>query len=105
VQDVRIKHALWLDRIEDETQRHNALVELNAIEQAVNVCNTTVIQDAWDRGQDIVIHGWVYALHNGLLQDLRMAISRPDEVQSVFEQALHRVHERYSEYVTVPAPL
>lgn len=105
VQDVRHKHAAWLDRIEDEEQRHNALVELNAIEQAQNVCHTTVVQDAWTRGQELVIHGWVYALHNGLLQDLRMAVSGPQEVIPIYELALHRIHERYAEHVTLPAPL
>src|SRR5207249_5861408 len=69
VQDVRDKHIAWLGTVPLD-KRVDALCELNGLEQAVNACKTTVVQDAWARQQEVVVHGWVYGLHNGLLKDL-----------------------------------
>ena len=80
VQDVRQKHAGTLSRITDETQLADRLCELNVIEQVVNVCQTTVVQDAWSRGQQIAVHGWIYGLQDGRLRDLKMCIHRPEEL-------------------------
>jgi hypothetical protein len=66
VQDVRNRHRPWLDTVPAD-RRVDALCELNVVEQALNVCQTTIVQDAWQRGQEVVVHGWVYGLHNGLL--------------------------------------
>ena len=99
IQDVRNRHAAFLERITTVEERHNALVELNAIEQAANLCHATVVQDAWARGQELVVHGWVYALHNGLLQDLRMAVTAPHEILPTLEQAVIHVHERYADHL------
>ena len=93
VQDVRNQHQNWLATV-DEAQRVDALCELNVIEQARNVCQTTVVQDAWARGQELVVHGWFYGLHNGLLKDLRMTVSRPELVREAYETALAAVHAR-----------
>src|SRR5438477_11119651 len=79
VQDVRNRHQSWLDGV-DAARRVNALCELNVVEQALNACQTTVVQDAWQRGQEVVVHGWVYGLHNGLLQDLDMTVRHSDDV-------------------------
>jgi carbonic anhydrase len=95
VQDVRNRHQAWLDTVADE-QRVDALGELNVVEQARNVCQTTVVQDAWARSQELVVHGWCYRLSNGLLQDLRMTVSGPDEMNSAFDQAVAAVHRRYA---------
>ena len=100
IQDVHHRHGAWLSRIASDEHRNDALVELNAIEQAVNVCQATVVQDAWARGQDLVVHGWVYALRNGLVQDLRMTVASQHEIQSVYADALAGVHERYAEHVS-----
>jgi carbonic anhydrase len=70
VQDVRWKHQEQLDALETEAQRHHRLCELNVIEQVVNVRQTTVVQDAWARGQALAVHGWIYDLRDGLLRDL-----------------------------------
>jgi carbonic anhydrase len=70
IQDVRDRHAAELAQIPDEHDRLNRLSELNVIEQARNVCQTTVMQDAWRRGQSVAVHGWIYGLHDGLLRDL-----------------------------------
>lgn len=93
VKDVRSRHQDWLNTV-DESQRIDALCELNVIEQARNVCQTTVVQDAWARGQELVVHGWFYGLHNGLLKDLLMTVSRPEELDSAYAQALAAVHAR-----------
>jgi carbonic anhydrase len=94
VQDVRNHHQEWLERI-DADQRVNALCELNVLEQARNACQTTVVQDAWARGQEVVVHGWVYGLHNGLLEDLRITVGGPDQLAAAFQKALSAVKARY----------
>lgn len=95
VQDVRNRHQAWLDTV-DASQRVNALCDLNVIEQALNACQTTVVQDAWSRQQELVVHGWVYGLHNGRLQDLHMTVSGPDEVVPAYEKAIAEVRLRYT---------
>jgi carbonic anhydrase len=95
VQDVRHQHRAWLDGVPAECQV-DALVELNVLEQARNVCTTTVVQDAWARGQTVVVHGWVYGLHNGLLKDLSMTVSGPGEVDPAYATALAGIHTRYA---------
>ena len=94
VQDVRNRHADWLETVAAE-DRVNALSELNVIEQALNVCQTTTVQDAWQRGQELLVHGFFYGLHNGLLQDLKMAVGGPDDVAPAYDAALAAVRERY----------
>ena len=94
VQDVRNKHLAWLDAV-PEDRRLDALCELNVLEQAVTVCQTTVVRDAWGRGQSVSVHGWVYGLHNGLLEDLRVSAGRPEDVPPAYELALAAVKQRY----------
>ncbi len=95
VQDVRNKHQYWLDSLPDDEQRHRALCELNVLEQTLNVCQTTVVFDAWKRGQQVVVHGWVYGLHNGLLNDLRLTASESSDVKGAYVQALNGLKARY----------
>jgi carbonic anhydrase len=95
VQDVRNRHQDWLDTVPAQ-RRVDALVELNVVEQALNVCGTTVVQDAWARGQEVVVHGWVYGLHNGLLEDLAMTVGGAADVRQAYERALAAVRERFS---------
>jgi len=95
VQDVRDAHAGLLACIPDEQQRVNALVELNVLEQARNVCHTTIVKDAWARGQSVTVHGWVYGLHNGLLDDLRITAAGAAEVQPAYAKGLAAVATRY----------
>jgi carbonic anhydrase len=87
VQDVRRKHQARLDALETEAQRHSRLCELNVIEQVVNVCQTTVVRDAWARGQALAVHGWIYALRDGLLRDLSMCVANEAELAMRFEEA------------------
>jgi carbonic anhydrase len=95
VKDVRNRHRAWLDSI-PEARRIDALCELNVVEQALNVCQTTIVDDAWRRDQELVVHGWVYGLHNGLLEDLSMNVSEPADVGPAYERALAFVQSRYA---------
>ncbi len=95
VQDVRHMHAEWLATV-PEARRVDALCELNVLEQARNACHTTVVQDAWARGQEIVVHGWVYGLHNGLLEDLSLTAARAEDVDPAYRRALLNVKTRYT---------
>lgn len=75
VQDVAEKHRATLDAIPEPKDRASRLCELNVVEQVANVCATTVVQTAWDRGQELTVHGWVYSLEDGLVRDLGVARS------------------------------
>ena len=94
VKDVRSRHQAWLDTLPDE-RRGDALGELNVIEQARNVCQTTMVQDAWTRGQELVVHGWFYGLHDGLLQDLKMTVGSEAAMEPAFEGALAELQARH----------
>ena len=94
VQDVRDTHEGFLASLHESLQV-NALVELNVLEQARNVCRTTVVSDAWHRGQLVVVHGWVYGLHNGLLEDLKITAASADQVGLAYDTALALVKQRY----------
>ena len=95
VVEVRNRHQAWLDTVAPE-RRVDALSELNVIEQSRNVCQTTVVQDAWARGQPLVVHGWFYALRNGLLEDLAMTVARPQDIDASYGRAIAAVQQRYA---------
>ena len=76
VQDVHQKHAEAIASL-PETQAVDRLCELNVIEQVSNVSSTTIVQDAWARGQELAVPGWIYGLHGGLLRDLNVTVSAP----------------------------
>jgi len=88
VQDVKSKHIGCLCALPNEAAQVARLCELNVIEQAVNVCATTIVQDAWARGQALTVHGWIYGLTDGRLQDLKMTVSGPDEVDPAYAAAV-----------------
>lgn len=88
VQDVRNKHRGLLDAVAEGELREDRLCELNVIEQAMNVCETTVIRDAWARGQEVRVHGWIYGLKDGLVRNLRMEASSEDELDASYDKAL-----------------
>jgi carbonic anhydrase len=104
VQDVRNHHRPFLDTLPDQVRQLKALCELNVLEQAYNVCQTTVVQDAWARGQSVVVHGWVYGLHNGLLQDVRMTVASLDDVAGGYGRALAAIHARHGAGLATLAP-
>ncbi|TDP73329.1 carbonate dehydratase [Roseateles toxinivorans] len=96
VQDVRNKHWPWLSSLTEQPRQMDALCELNVLEQALNACQTTVVRDAWLRGQQVVVHGWVYGLHNGLLKDMNMTVANAAEVDEAYARALDGIKGRYS---------
>jgi len=75
VQDVIHEHEAELAKIEDEKDRFDRLCELNVIDQVLNVGRTTIVQSAWERGQELTVHGWIYGLQDGLLRDLGCSLS------------------------------
>ncbi len=87
IQDVRDRHRSLLDAV-PEPSRHDVLVELNVIEQVINVAQSTVLQDAWSRGQNITLHGWVYGVHDGLLQDLMLSVSANAGLDALYRNAI-----------------
>jgi len=88
VQDVHQKHERYLGETLSSQDQKNRLCELNVIEQVVNVCHTTIVQDAWFRKQELTIHGWVYGLKDGLLSDLGMSTSGPEMLSANLKKAL-----------------
>lgn len=95
VGDVRDKHHVWLEALPSQELQLQALCELNVLEQARNVCGTTVVQDAWARGQEVVVHGWVYGLHNGLLEDLKLTVGASGDVAAAYGLALGAIKSRF----------
>jgi carbonic anhydrase len=88
VQDVHAKHGERVGKVAGMPERIDRLCELNVVEQVANVCQTTIVRDAWDRGQPLAVHGWVYGLRDGLLRDLATTVLRPEEAPAVYQAAL-----------------
>ena len=88
VGDVAQKHAAILEAIDDPTLRHARLCELNVIEQVANACRSTIVQDAWARGQKLMVHGWVYSLKDGRVREMGIDVGGPDELEAAYAQAL-----------------
>ncbi|WP_334187137.1 carbonate dehydratase [Noviherbaspirillum sp.] len=88
VQDVSQKHGRYLGEALGDRDKLNRLCELNVIEQVSNVCQTTIVQDAWERGQSITVHGWIYGVHDGLLRDLGVAVSSVDGLGEHLKKSL-----------------
>jgi carbonic anhydrase len=87
IQDTREKYRQLLARAE-ETEAVDRLCELNVVEQVTNVCCTTIVRDAWERGQELTIHGWIYGLHGGLLRDLNVTVTNSEQIAPVYERAI-----------------
>ena len=84
IKDIYRQHREQLDGIANEEQRVNLLCELNVVEQVNNVCHTTIVQDAWDRGQPLAVHGWIYSIRNGALKDLKVCITAKDQLDDIY---------------------
>lgn len=100
----------WLRHVQDIHQKFkplfeshkpenhwDILCELNILEQAINVAQTTIIQDAWARGQDVTVHGWIYKLHDGLVRDLKTEISEITELSTIYDKAIATIQSRYAD--------
>lgn len=88
IQDVHEKYRDRFVNLTDEQAAHDVLCQLNVIEQVSNVCATTIVHDAWQRGQELVVHGWVYGISDGLLRDLHVTVSDEHEAESVHDTAV-----------------
>jgi len=93
VQDVRLKHQAQLAALSGEAPRHDRLCALNVIEQVVNVSQTTVVREAWERGQSLTVHGWIYKLSDGLLRDSGMCVTAETDIAPCYEAALAQATE------------
>jgi carbonic anhydrase len=93
VPDVAQKHSTLMADLQQEELRLRRLCELNVIEQTVNVCQTTVVQGAWERGQTLAVHGWIYGVADGLLHDLYPSVSGQQELEEIYLSALRHCAE------------
>ncbi len=84
IRDIYAASKEELDQIKDPKSRSNRLVELNILQQVLNVCHTTIVQEAWDKGQPLFVHGWVYEMETGKLKDLNCCISSIDQVETIY---------------------
>jgi carbonic anhydrase len=96
VQDVRWKHQVQLDALPGDSERHRRLCELNVIEQVVNVSQTTVVRDAWTRGQPLTVHGWIYDIQDGLIRDLGISVSNEADLAARADPARAGLHSTAS---------
>ena len=88
VQDVQQIHHKRLEGTESEREASDRLCELNVIEQVSNACQTTIARDAWERGQTLEVHGWIYGLQDGLLRDLKTTVSGFQEAPKIYRAAV-----------------
>ena len=91
IQDVGDRHRDLMDAAADDRSRMDRLCELNVVEQAMNVCRTTIVQDAWSRGQEIAVHAWIYRLNDGLLHDLGFSASSPEIMARDYAKAIEEL--------------
>ncbi|MCB6184612.1 carbonate dehydratase [Leeia sp. TBRC 13508] len=91
IHDINQKHEILMSAQPDIITQSDRLCELNVIEQVLNACQTTVVQDAWQRGQPLTVHGWVYRLNNGLLHDLKISISSQEELLDCYNDAVNNL--------------
>ena len=95
VQDVQYIHQTYLSD-DNKTDVVNQVCELNVVEQVVNVCQTNIVKDAWARGQDLTVHGWIYSIADGLLKDLGVNITSLDKMRPKYHQAVKNINQRYA---------
>jgi carbonic anhydrase len=88
IQDTAEKHEELLQKLKDDDRRCDRLCELNVIKQVSNVCRTTIVRDAWKRGQEIMVHGWIYGLSDGLIRDLKVLVAGPNDAAAVCDAAV-----------------
>ncbi|MCZ2722828.1 carbonate dehydratase [Marinomonas sp. 15G1-11] len=83
VKDVYRFHKDKMDSITDHKERCDTLCELNVIEQVANVCQTSILQNAWSKGQNVQVHGWIYSIENGIIDDLNVSVAGAEEMSSI----------------------
>ncbi len=93
IRDIHEKHKSLIDKLNSDEAKKDFLSELNVIEQAINVCQTTIVQDAWKSNKDLTVHGWIYGLNDGLLKDLGICVSSTQEIEESFKMAVSGIYE------------
>ncbi len=88
IQDTANRYSATLEKITDENKKSDKLCELNVIEQVINVGATTIVQDAWERGQELTVHGWVYSLQDGIIKDLDVCLENETELKTLRKRFL-----------------
>lgn len=88
IRDVQQKHSSYLGHILKDDERLDRLCELNVIEQVLHVCQTSTVQQAWDKGQAVTVHGWIYGLHDGLVRDLGVSVCNPAQLEDRYATVL-----------------
>ncbi len=93
VQDVRDHHHDIIDKAEDEVTARAKLAELNVIEQVKHVCQTNIVQDAWQRRQQLRVHGWIYGINDGLIHDLGFSVQSSTDFDTTYPEVLERYRD------------
>jgi carbonic anhydrase len=93
VQDVAAQHRALLEELPDDRAREDRLCELNVVEQLMHVARTTIVQDAWRRGQPLSLHGWIYRLHDGVLRDLGPEVDDVKDLEKAYAAAIAAIRE------------
>ncbi len=89
IKDVQQRHWRRIAALESDDERVNLLCELNVVSQVSNVCHTTIVQNAWSRGQPLAVHGWVYSLQDGLINDLNCTVRGPEQISEIYRVLPH----------------
>ncbi len=93
IQDTMHKYQVELDKLPDHDARLDRMCELNIVEQVINIGETTIVQDAWDRGQEVSVHGWIYRLDEGTYRDMQIGISSLDDLDTMRRDTYKRKAE------------
>lgn len=91
IKDIHYKYLTQMDEIDDEHERQDYLCELNVLEQVANVCYTSIVQNAWRRGQPLAVHGWIYDVKDGLLRDLDITMDGQAQIPEVYRSSCQKV--------------
>ena len=86
IKDIFFRYQEEFEACVDEDERVDLMCEFNVVEQVANVCHTTIVQDAWKRGQELSVHGWIYSIQDGVLRDLEVSFDAPEQVPEVYRQ-------------------
>jgi len=86
IKDIFFRNQEEFEVCVDEDERVDLMCEFNVVEQVANVCHTTIVQDAWKRGQELAVHGWIYSIQDGVLRDLEVSFNAPEQVPEVYRQ-------------------
>ena len=86
IKDIFFRYQEEFEACVDEEERVDLMCEFNVVEQVANVCHTTIVQDAWKRGQELAVHGWIYSIRDGVLRDLEVSFDAPEQVPEVYRQ-------------------